>query len=92
MRRALPHFCLCLLLCVCIARPAPAEEPNANAQPYATEANPETLVLDARDVGRGLMTSTMRIPVRPGPFAFVYPKWTPGEHGPTGPLADISEI
>jgi predicted metalloprotease with PDZ domain len=72
--------------------PAPAAEPNANAQPFATEANPETLVLDARNVGRGLMTSTMQIPVKPGPFTFVYPAWTPGEHGPTGPLANLSEI
>jgi predicted metalloprotease with PDZ domain len=70
----------------------PADEPNANAQPYATQANPETLVLDARDVGRGLMTATMRIPVKPGEFTFVYPKWVPGEHGPTGPIADVSEI
>lgn len=81
-----------LLLCLCVPRPAPAAEPNANAQPHATQANPETLVLDARDVGRGLMTATMRIPVQPGEFTFVYPKWIPGEHGPTGPLGDISQI
>jgi predicted metalloprotease with PDZ domain len=81
-----------LLLCVCVSRPVPAEEPNSNAQSFATQANPETLVLDARDVGRGLMTATMRIPVKPGAFTFVYPKWVPGEHGPTGPLVNISEI
>jgi predicted metalloprotease with PDZ domain len=81
-----------LLLCICAARPIAAEEPNANAQSYATQANPETLVLDARDVGRGLMTATMQIPVKPGAFTFVYPKWVPGEHGPTGPLDNISEI
>ncbi|MGH8363188.1 MAG: M61 family peptidase, partial [Gammaproteobacteria bacterium] len=28
----------------------------------------------------------------PGPFTFVYPKWIPGEHGPTGPLNDISQL
>src|SRR6185437_6471294 len=71
---------------------ATAAEPNANARPYATQSNPETLVLDARDAGRGLMTATMRIPVAPGPFTLVYPEWTPGEHGPTGPLADLSQI
>jgi predicted metalloprotease with PDZ domain len=81
-----------LLLGVCVTRPAPAEEPNSNAQSYATQANPETLVLDAHNVGRGLMTATMQIPVKPGAFTFVYPKWVPGEHGPTGPLVDISEI
>jgi predicted metalloprotease with PDZ domain len=81
-----------LLLGVSVARPVPAEEPNANAESYATQANPETLVLDARAVGRGLMTATMQIPVKPGAFTFVYPKWVPGEHGPTGPLDNISEI
>ena len=67
-------------------------EPNANAVSLATRSNPEVLTLDARDTGRGLMTATMRIPVRPGPFTFVYPEWIPGEHGPTGPLADISQL
>ena len=67
-------------------------EPNANALPFATRANPETLLLDARTAGRGFATSTMHIPVRPGAFTFVYPKWIPGEHGPTGPLANISQL
>ena len=67
-------------------------EPNADAVSLATRSNPELLTLDARDAGRGLMTATMRIPVQPGPFTFVYPKWIPGEHGPTGPLADISQL
>ncbi len=66
------------------------ETPTATA--YATQAQPMTLVLDARTASRGLMYSHMTIPVKPGPFTFVYPKWIPGEHGPTGPLANISEI
>ena len=74
------------------ARSSRAAEPNAEARPYATRGNPETLLLDARDVGRGIMTSTLRIPVKPGNFTFVYPEWTPGEHGPTGPLSDLSQI
>lgn len=93
MTRVLPLATIgLLLLCVGVSRPVPAEEPNANAQSYATQANPETLVLDARDVGRGLMTATMQIPVKPGAFTLVYPKWVPGEHGPTGPLDNISEL
>ena len=93
MKRLLPLSCAsALLISLCVSGPSPAAEPNTNARSYATESNPETLVLDARDAGRGLMTATMRIPVRPGKFTFVYPKWVPGEHGPTGPLADISQI
>ncbi|MGC8517718.1 MAG: hypothetical protein ACP5P4_04220 [Steroidobacteraceae bacterium] len=67
-------------------------EPNANAVPFATQANPETLVLDASTAGRGFATSTMKIPVEPGPFTFVYPKWIPGYHSPHGPLVDVSQI
>jgi predicted metalloprotease with PDZ domain len=73
-------------------RPACAAAPNASARVYATRDNPETLVLDARDAGRGLMYSSMRIPVRQGRSTFVYPEWIPGEHGPRGPLADVSQI
>ncbi|HKU67423.1 MAG TPA: hypothetical protein VJP85_06595 [Candidatus Baltobacteraceae bacterium] len=62
------------------------------AQSIATKADPMVLVLDARNTSRGLMYSHMTIPVKPGPFTFVYPKWIPGEHGPTGPLANISQI
>ena len=85
--------CLAVLpLSLSLTAAASAAVPNANAQAYATQSNPETLVLDARDAGRGLMTATMRIPVKPGPFTFVYPEWTPGEHGPTGPLSDLSQL
>jgi len=51
-----------------------------------------TLVLDAHLASRGIMYSHMSIPAKPGAFSFVYPKWIPGEHGPTGPLSDVSEI
>ena len=67
-------------------------QPNADAVPYATQADPETLVLDARMAARGIAISTLHIPVRPGPFTFVYPKWIPGYHSPAGVLADISQL
>ena len=58
----------------------------------ATQSDPMTLVLDARNASRGLMYSHMTIPVKAGEFTFVYPKWIPGEHVPTGPLNNISQI
>ncbi len=79
-------------LCAASSAAGLIPEPNANAVPYATQANPETLVLDARMAGRGIAVSTMHIPVRPGPFTFVYPEWIPGYHSPAGPLADISQL
>lgn len=77
---------------LCAAHAGTVPEPNANAVPYATQADPEALVLDASTAGRGFAISTLRIPVRPGPFTFVYPEWIPGEHGSTGPLAAIGRI
>lgn len=71
---------------------ARADEPNANAASYTSSSDPEILEIDAREAGRGLMYSHMRIPVRPGRFTFVYPQWIPGEHGPTGPLENISQL
>ena len=93
MKRFLTLSCLGLAafgLCGAYAGIIP--EPNAAALPYATQSNPETLVVDASTAGRGFATSTMHIPVRPGPFTFVYPEWIPGYHSPSGPLADISQL
>src|SRR5215203_474902 len=47
------------------------------------------LSLDARDVARKLLHAKMRIPASPGSLTLVYPKWLPGEHGPTGPITDL---
>ena len=58
----------------------------------ATQSNPETIVLDARTAPLGRAYTRMTIPVQPGPFTLDYPKWIPGEHGPTGPLNNMSEI
>jgi predicted metalloprotease with PDZ domain len=83
----------CLLaLILGAAQAATASRPNATAAPYATRSDPETLRLDARTAGRGFATSTLRIPVRPGPFTFVYPEWIPGYHSPHNPLADMSQL
>ncbi|MDQ2865991.1 MAG: M61 family peptidase [Candidatus Eremiobacteraeota bacterium] len=65
---------------------------NPSATAYAARANPQRLVLDARDAARGVMYSHMAIPVRSGPVTLLYPKWIPGEHGPTGPLNDLAAI
>jgi predicted metalloprotease with PDZ domain len=59
----------------------------------ATPANPPvTLVLDASQASRGIMFAHESIPVGPGAVTLVYPKWIPGEHGPTGPLNDLAAL
>ncbi|HEY3675144.1 MAG TPA: hypothetical protein VGK84_04065 [Candidatus Tumulicola sp.] len=59
---------------------------QANATPTAT------LVLNASSAARGIMYVHETVPASPGPFTLVYPKWIPGEHGPTGPLNDLAAI
>ncbi len=83
--------CAALAASLCIlAVPGSADEPNANATSLATATNPMTVALDARLAARGIMRAHLVIPVAPGPFVLVYPKWVPGEHGPTGPLGDLA--
>ena len=52
----------------------------------AAQAGGITVRLDARDVARKRVHTVMTLPVKPGPLTLVYPKWIPGEHGPSGPL------
>lgn len=61
-------------------------------RPLATQNNPMTITLDARKAPLGRAYAHMTIPVAPGRFTIDYPEWIPGEHGPTGPLSDISEL
>jgi predicted metalloprotease with PDZ domain len=57
-----------------------------------TQSAPVTLVLDASLAPRGVATVHETIPVKPGSLKLVYPKWIPGEHGPTGPLNNLATI
>jgi predicted metalloprotease with PDZ domain len=45
--------------------------------------------LDATDAPRRLFHVHLTIPAKPGPMTLLYPKWIPGEHGPTGPIVDL---
>ena len=92
MKRLLFSLCLAIGTVVCGAGIARASANGASATSFATQANPMTLVLDARPAPRGLMYAHLTIPVKPGPFTLVYPKWIPGEHGPTGPLSDLAGL
>ena len=47
---------------------------------------PITLSVDLRDAPKKIIHATETIPVTSGALTLVYPKWIPGEHGPTGPI------
>src|SRR5207253_2754874 len=50
---------------------------------------PVKLRVDATDAARRLFHVQMSMPAKPGPFTLLYPEWIPGEHGPTGPIANL---
>ena len=47
---------------------------------------PITLNVDLRDAPKKILHAVETIPVQPGAMTLAYPKWIPGEHGPTGPI------
>src|SRR5438094_418481 len=52
----------------------------------------QTVFVDATDARRGVFHSHVTLPVKSGPMTFVYPKWIPGEHTPTGPLMQLAGL
>jgi predicted metalloprotease with PDZ domain len=87
-----PRFYLPLICSVLLAPIAASAAGFVAAAPYATQERPVVLVLDASRAGDGIMQVRERVPVQAGSFTLVYPKWIPGEHGPTGPLNDLAAL
>src|SRR6202051_1130329 len=55
-------------------------------------AAPITLRVDATEAPRKIYHAQLTIPASPGPLTLFYPKWIPGEHGPTGPITDLAGL
>ncbi|HXC97129.1 MAG TPA: hypothetical protein VNU92_15625 [Edaphobacter sp.] len=49
-----------------------------------------SLNVDLTEAPRKILHATEVISVTPGPLTVVYPKWIPGEHGPTGPIENMT--
>jgi predicted metalloprotease with PDZ domain len=49
-----------------------------------------TLSVDLTDAPRKILHAMEVMPVTAGPLTVVYPKWIPGEHGPTGPIENMT--
>jgi predicted metalloprotease with PDZ domain len=58
----------------------------------AVAAAPITLRVDATSVASNVYHAHLTIPASPGPLALFYPKWIPGEHGPTGPINGLTGL
>ena len=50
------------------------------------------LSVDLTDAPRNLFHAVMTIPVSPGDAVLVYPKWIPGNHRPSGPIANLAGL
>jgi hypothetical protein len=51
-----------------------------------------TLVVDETQGARRIAFVCEEIRVRPGAVTLAYPKWIPGEHGPTGPIQQFAAL
>jgi predicted metalloprotease with PDZ domain len=50
------------------------------------------LLVDLTDAPRNIFHSQLTIPVKPGLLTLVYPQWIPGNHRPSGPIANVTGI
>jgi predicted metalloprotease with PDZ domain len=62
---------------------------NFGANPAAPRI---TLSLDATEASRRIFHARLTIPATPGMLTVYYPKWIPGEHGPTGPIQNLTGL
>jgi predicted metalloprotease with PDZ domain len=67
----------------------------AFAETKGTVAKPAptiTVVLDATEAPRKILHAKLTIPAKPGSLTLYYPKWIPGEHEPSGPIANLTGL
>lgn len=53
---------------------------------------PIRVAVDATEAPRRLFRAELTLPVSPGEVSLSYPKWLPGEHGPTGPISELAGL
>jgi predicted metalloprotease with PDZ domain len=79
-----------LALALCCATPARAADlPRPEDKPYPGTIG---LAVDLTDAPRRFYRVRESMPVKAGPLALLYPKWIPGEHGPTGTLDGVAGL
>jgi len=59
---------------------------------HAAEPAVIELDVDTRDVQRGIQHAHITLPATAGEMKVVYPKWIQGEHGPTGPIVQVTGL
>jgi len=72
-----------------LAQSGPAQSSSIRTSGFTVV---ETLAVDATEAPRKVFHARLTIPATEGDFVLLYPKWIPGEHGPTGPVVDTAGI
>lgn len=91
----LSHFltacCASILICGPHATAENSQKRHQTA-PAKTVAPHIVVALDATAAPRKIFHSRLTIPAAPGTLTLYYPKWIPGEHGPTGPIQNVAGL
>jgi predicted metalloprotease with PDZ domain len=64
----------------------------AIAAPAALAGQTISVTVDATRTQQKLLSAHEVIPVKPGPLTLYYPKWIPGAHDPSGPIAGLTGL
>lgn len=51
-----------------------------------------SVTVDATKTPEKIVHTRESIPAKPGPLTLYYPKWIPGEHGPDGPIGNVTGL
>lgn len=68
------------------------KRPTRAAATESPLTQPIKLEVDATQAPQKILHAQLQIPVSPGEVKLVYPEWIPGEHGPTGPIVDMTGL
>lgn len=75
-----------LLLAMCLLMPVVVLAAPKSSAPTIT------LSVDATDAPQRIFHAQLTIPASGNMLTLYYPKWIPGEHGPTGPIQDLTGL
>jgi predicted metalloprotease with PDZ domain len=80
------------LLALCLGTITGLAQKSKTAAASNPAGVPIKLSVDATRAPEKILHAQMQIPVAPGALTLVYPEWIPGEHGPTGPITDVTGL
>lgn len=88
-RPVLPWLLVILVSVPALSAQRPKKTPKTAT---AVVAPTVTLAVDATEAPRKIFHAVLNVPATPGTLTLYYPKWIPGEHGPTGPIQDLTGL